>query len=220
MLVPVLKSNHNDRFTHAPDDRRPLHLVSRPDAGTRIVIEPVNDSRAEAAAARIRKEVFEREWKIRVPRLQGEAFADSLTLIARIDSQPEPVAVVTVIETTGDHELHGRFGLDFPEDTRVARYTQLAVLKPWRGLNIPIQLVAEARRRFVIPEGIHYTWLLFNADRARSSSFCSELGFHSGGDAFDTEYGRSRVLLRSERVLSLNAIRTPEVLTPDEWVAQ
>ena len=94
------------------------------------------------------------------------------------------------------------------------------MLKPYRGLNIPVQLVAEARRQFVLPEGIDYTWLLFNADRARSSSFCSELGFHAGTEAFDTEYGRSRVLLRSECILSLNALHTPEVLTADEWVAQ
>jgi hypothetical protein len=107
-----------------------------------------------------------------------------------------------------------------PPDSRVARYTQLAVLRPYRGMNIPLQLVAEARRRFVVPEGFDYTWLLYNAQHARSSSFCSQLNFEASAAVFDTEYGPSRVLTRSERAVRLSSVCALERLASDEWIAQ
>jgi hypothetical protein len=75
---------------------------------------------------------------------------------------------------------------------------QLAVRKPYRGMNLPVQLVLEGRRQFVLPRRIEHTWLLFNAERARSSSFCRLLGFRASTERFHTEYGLSRVLLHHE----------------------
>jgi len=118
--------------------------------------------------------------------------------VARDESTQEPVAALTVIETTGDAELHDRLGLSFPAGERAARYTQLAVLKPYRGMNLPIRLILAAQRRFVHPQKIHRTWLLFNAERAEKSSLCNLLGFDVSRNAFLTEYGRSRVLTRDE----------------------
>ncbi len=170
-----------------------------------FVIEPVTDSLASARAAYVREEVFEREWNVCVPLLPPRDDPGMLTLIARPESQSEPAAALTVLETTGDHDLHRRLGLVFPESARVARYTQLAVLKQYRGLNIPVQLVREARRRFVVPRGISYTWLLFDAERARSSSLCRRLGFRASPGTFNTEYGCSRVLSRNDGA----AVRSP-----------
>jgi hypothetical protein len=79
-----------------------------------------------------------------------------------------------------------------------ARYTQLAVAPAYRGLNIPMALLREAHVRFVRPGGFDYTWLLFPADRAASSSLCRHLPFGSGARIVSTEYGRSRVLVRNE----------------------
>lgn len=165
----------------------------------RFVIEPVTDSLTAAGAAYVRDEVFGREWKLQTPPLFSHDGGGILTLVARPERQSEPVAVVSVVETTGHHALHRRLGLTFHEGARVARYMQLAVLKPYRGLSIPVQLVLEARRQFVAPRRIDSTWLLFDADRARGSSFCRVLGFRASSKIFHTEYGRSRVLVWNER---------------------
>ena len=149
-------------------------------------------------AARVREHVFVREWRLALPRLNEEDSERQLTIVARDEFTQEPVAALTVIETTGDAELHDRLGLCFPAGERAARYTQLAVLEPYRGMNFPIRLILAAQRRFVDPQKIHHTWLLFNAERAKHSSLCNLLGFDVSRDAFLTEYGRSCVLRRDE----------------------
>jgi hypothetical protein len=159
-------------------------------------IEPVTSVSLQAAASYVREQVFGHECRIRVPPLPaGETV---LTLIARSESDANPAAVLTVLETTGDEELHRGLGLIFNKDTRVARYTQLAVLRPYRGQHMASRLVFEAHRQFVAPRRIDYTWLLFGAGRANSSSFCRQLGFAASPETFFTEYGRCRVLTRNE----------------------
>jgi len=135
-----------------------------------------------------------------------------LTLIARGESDPDPAAVLTVLETTGDDELHRSLGLMFNTKTRVARYTQLAVLKPYRGMHIASQLVLEAYQRFVVPRRVDYTWLLFGAERANSSSFCRQLGFVASPETFYSEYGRCRVLTRNEGVAGAGQQRSAPCL--------
>jgi hypothetical protein len=210
----------------------------------KFVIEPVTDTLAAARAAYIREEVFGREWNLRVPPVAARNGCEMLTLIARPESQSEPAAVLTVIETTGNQDLHRSLGLMFHERTRIARYMQLAVLKQYRGLNLPVHLVLEARSQFVAPKRIDYTWMLFDAERAQSSSFCRLLGFRASSETFYTEYGCSRVLLRNDALAmaELNGWSTQEPLTghrtnghvrepgahlhtvrrilADEWVAQ
>jgi hypothetical protein len=66
-----------------------------------------------------------------------------IDLIARVERSGDPVAVLTVVDTTGDAALHERFGLPFSTQDRTARYTQLAVLKPYRELDIPLKLITE-----------------------------------------------------------------------------
>jgi hypothetical protein len=162
-----------------------------------FLIEPVTSVLAEAAASYVREQVFEHECGIRVPPLPAREAI--LTLIARSESDPNPAALLTVLETTGDEELHRELGLIFNKDTRVARYTQCAVLKRYRGQHLASRLVLEAHRQFVAPRRIDYTWLLFGAERANSSSFCRHLGFMASPETFFTEYGRCRVLTRNER---------------------
>jgi hypothetical protein len=116
-----------------------------------------------------------------------------------------------VVETTGDAALHRSLGLTFPLGSRVARYTQLAVLKGYRGLDVPARLIYEARRRFVQPNDIRYTWLLFEADAAKSSSLCRNLHFKCGDKEYATEYGRSRVLMRTEEADGVEARRRPSL---------
>jgi GNAT superfamily N-acetyltransferase len=162
-----------------------------------FIIEPVTNAAMADAADRVREEVFGREWNKSLPPLTSDP-AETLTLIARTESGAQPIAALTVLDTTTQSELHKRFALPFENGIRVARYTRLAVLKPYRGLNIPLQFILEARRRFIATANIGYTWLLFDAERATSSTICSQLGFHSSEETFRTEHGLSRVLWRSE----------------------
>jgi hypothetical protein len=192
----------------------------------RFVIHAATDSCSLMQAAYVRDEVFRREWDLRLPALPTSDSDESLTLIALSRPELQPVGVVTVVETTHDAALNRRLGLLFPQGARTARYTQLAVLRPYRGLNIPIQLASEAYRRFVAPKGIDYSWLVFNADRAAASSFCRVLGFTPAAGTVKTEYGVSRVLIRNHaQVFNGNSITdahrsTLMTCNPDEWIAQ
>ena len=181
----------------ATGERRCVH--PRKNRCMNITIEGANDAAALRDVRHVREEVFGRQCYRRLPRLEDYDPKQILTLVARLGHTNEPIAALTVVETTGDAAQHSAFGLSFPFGSRVARYTQLAVYLAYRGLQIPARMVEEARRRFVLPNQILYTWLLFNAEHAKKSSFCKELGFKYSEKEYSTEYGRSRVLVRKER---------------------
>ncbi len=168
-------------------------------------IEAIESAAQESAAAHIRHEVFGREWNCKVDAPASGHPAKALHLLARVGPHGEPAATLSVVDTTGDTALHERFGLPFDRYTRVARYTQLAVLKSYRGLNIPLALIVEARRRFVSRGRLEYTWLLFHSERARSSALCRLLHFNASDQTFRTEYGRMRVLVKDERLANTAA---------------
>lgn len=163
-----------------------------------ITIEEANNAAAMRAACYVREQVFGKQCYRRLPRLDGYDPTQVLTLIARPADTNEPIATLSVVETTDDTTLHTALELSVPDGARVARYTQLAVLTPYRGLHVPARMVFEARRRFVLPKQFAYTWLLFDANTARSSLFCTDLGFKASARVFATEYGRSRVLVKEE----------------------
>jgi len=175
-----------------------------------IVIKAATSGEDKAAIERIRREVFEQEMGIPWSRLAVPAEAEALHLIALAGPNGDPAAALSVIDTSNEHELHQRHRLIFHSGARVARYTQLAVLRNYRGLKIPLMLMLEAHRRFVTPRQFHYTWLLFDAERAGVTFMCKRLGF-TVTEAFDTDYGRSRALVRDERApSSRRAIRQAE----------
>jgi len=165
----------------------------------KIIIEPVTNNSDEAAILRIRRQVFEREMGIALDYLNGCDQASALHLLARAEPNGDPVAALSVVETSSNQELHQGYGLKFRAGASVARYTQLAVLKPYRGLNIPLRLMLAAHRRFVVPNQFDYTWLLFDAERVASSSMHRWLAFIPSENVFMSEYGRSRTLVRDER---------------------
>jgi hypothetical protein len=165
----------------------------------KILVEPVGPE-TQAAAADIRNQVFQREWNCGIEDLGACPAHEALHLIARCGNTGEPVATLSVVETTGDVQLHAGFHLHFSKRARVARYTQLAVLAPHRGLNIPHLLMFEARRLCVIPQRFQHTWLLLPAARARSSRFPELFGFQVSSRVFDTVSGRLCVLVRDEHL--------------------
>ncbi len=161
-----------------------------------FIVEAADEASREAEA--IRQQVFGNEWGLVLPRIASYPAERRLTVLAREAASGRQAAALTVVETTGDSALHARLGLRFPAGARAARYTQLAVLVPYRGMDLPARLILEARRLFVAPRNIEFTWLLFDADRAESCSLCRHLGFRAGSRTYHTEYGSSRVLTREE----------------------
>jgi GNAT superfamily N-acetyltransferase len=175
-----------------------------------IVIKPAISNEERNAMFRIRQEVFEHEWGIALAQLRayGET---ALHLLALVEPDEYPVAVLTVVDTTGDRQLHESYRLGFAPHARAARYTQLAVLKPYRGMDIPVRMIVEAHHRFIVPGRFDYTWLLFDARHATSSSLCQWLAFSASEQAFVSEYGFSRSLIRDEHALGCKrAIRRVE----------
>jgi hypothetical protein len=163
-----------------------------------IVIKPATSGDDRDAMFRIREEVFEREWGIALAQLRAYDGTSALHLLALVEPGECPVATLTVVDTSGDQQLHESYGLSFDPQTRAARYTQLAVIKPYRGMDIPVRMILEAHHRFVVPGRFDYTWLLFDARRAASSSLCQWLAFSASEKAFASEYGFSRSLVRDE----------------------
>jgi GNAT superfamily N-acetyltransferase len=159
-------------------------------------IETVTDSRGTAASAELCSRVFEYELGLNsglaVDPLRGQA------LLARLQPNGKPVGTLTVLDTSGDRDLHAKYGLTFRDSDKVARYTRLAVLSPYRGMGISLRLMREARRRFVLPERFDYTWLLFDAERAASSTWNVLLDFIPGDTVFETPWGRTRVMVKRE----------------------
>ncbi len=164
-----------------------------------IVIERATTIDDEEAIMRIRQQVFEREMGISVTYLSALENPNHLHLLARAGRKGDAVAALSVVDTSGNQALHESFGMAFDPDARVARYTQLAVLKPFRGINVPLAMMLEAHHSFVVPGRFEFTWLLFNAERAGQSLMSKWLAFVPGNLDFLSEYGRSRALVRDER---------------------
>ena len=165
----------------------------------KILIEAVTGGEAESAMRRIRREVFERELGIRrVPPDMSDATAVGHVL-ARTHPGGEAVGAMTVLDTSGGGGLCAGYNLGFEPGGRAARFTHLAVLKPFRGRNVPLMMALEAHRLFVAPGGYDYTWLLFDAERAAASFLSRWLGFTPRAEVFVSEYGCRRPLVRDER---------------------
>jgi hypothetical protein len=148
---------------------------------------------------RIRRQVFEYEMGLALPALIAPEGVAAAHVIASAEATGAPVAALTVVDTTNESDLCGRYGLCLHPYARTARYTQLAVVKPYRGMHLPLMLILEAHYRFVVPGGFTHTWLLFDAERAASSSLCARLGFSASERVFHSQFGVNRVLVRDER---------------------
>jgi hypothetical protein len=165
----------------------------------KIRMEAVTNIGQEVAAARVRREVFGTEWAIELSRIARDELSRAKQLIVRVLPDDEVVATVAILDTTGNRILHEKYEVPFSSSERVARYTHMAVLKPYRGLNLPLHMLLEARQLFIIPGGFTCTWLLFPAEMAMSSTFCTTLGYSASARIVNGEQGRSRVLLRNEK---------------------
>jgi hypothetical protein len=176
-----------------------------------MLIEVVAGPEGESAMRRIRREVFEDEMGIALAPPEVSERNAVAHLLARAGTRREPVGTLSVIDTSGDVQLHAAHGLGFGPWARAARFTHLAVLKPFRGRNLPLMMMLEAHRLFVAPRRFDYTWLLFDAERAPDSFLSRLLGFTPKDAVFVSEYGRRCALVRDERAgEAARAIRRAE----------
>jgi GNAT superfamily N-acetyltransferase len=178
-----------------------------------IIIKTVAGGADESAMRSIRHEVFEREMGIRLDHAAAPDDGSMAHLLARAYPGREAVGTLSVVDTSGDERLHAGHNLCFEPGARAARFMHLAVVKAFRGRNIPAMMMLEAHRRFVAPRRYDYTWLLFNAERAPTSFLARLLGFSPKADIFTSEYGRRCPLVRDERAAeAAEAIRRAEQL--------
>jgi hypothetical protein len=210
----------------------------------KLRIEAATSVEQKAAAAGVRRAVFHTECVRELCQFVPGRMSRRNELVARFVSDDRVIATLTVVETTGQDALHEKNGLSFGESDRVARYTQMAVLGPYRGLNLPLYLLLEARRLYISAGGFSHTWLLMPASRAATSKLCTMLDFSASSRSVVGDQGLCRVLARDEmtRAASLADTRTMsfledvrpgdldvipvsesahcQLVREDEWVAQ
>jgi len=174
-----------------------------------IVIEEIVRSEDAAAMFEVWKQVFEHEMGITLP--QDSAPGNISHWLARLRQSRKPVGTLSVIDTSDQHQLHASLGLGFDPQARTARFTHLAVLKPFRGMNIPLAMMLEAHRRVIVPGQFDYTWLLYDVEKAAGSFLARQLGFTLLPQTFVSEYGCRCPLVRHERTPeAARAIRQAE----------
>ncbi len=181
-----------------------------------IIVEQGTTDADIDAIVRVRDQVFLREMGIRLAPMVASENGHATYLVARGGPDKEPVGSLCVLDTSDDHQLHERFGLKFEPRARVARYTHLAVLKPYRGMNIPLAMMIEAHRRVIVPRHFDYTWLLFDVERASNSFLSRLLGFTPLPETFVSEYGCRCPLVRDERTVR----STQFIVRAESYLAQ
>jgi hypothetical protein len=162
-----------------------------------ILIEQISSSEDVNAMLEVWKQVFEREMGIVLPR--DCPSGNTAYWLARLEQGREPVGTLSVVDTSDQHQLHDSLGLRFAPQARVARFTHLAVLRPYRGKNIPLAMMLEAYRKMIVPSQLDCTWLLFDVEKAANSFLSRQLGFTLLPQTFVSEYGCRCPLVRNER---------------------
>lgn len=164
-----------------------------------MIIEMATSKEDMLSMRRIRQQVFEYEMGLTLPALSAPEGSAAAHVIARAELTGEPVAALTVVDTTNEVDLSEQYGIHLDPGARTARYMQLAVSKPYRGMNLPLMLILKAHCHFVTPGKFTHTWLLFDAKRAANSSLCARLGFSASERVFHSQLGITRVLVRDEQ---------------------
>src|SRR5206468_2835249 len=95
--------------------------------------------------------------------------------------------------------------------------TQLTLLKPYRGLNLNLELVLEAKSSITAPGHFHYTWFVTPA-RNNTVSFWRRLGYTAGPEFVDGNMGPSWAMVKNERPEYVDGHEL-QCFTGDSWVA-
>ncbi|MGC2745063.1 MAG: acyl carrier protein [Candidatus Angelobacter sp.] len=171
-------------------------LTARPGKDRSIRIEAVTASQQWSEIRRVRTQVFTIEYGFKFDPLSGPGENGAWHFLARDNGAV--VGTLSVVDTTMDRETHQRYDLRFGENDRVARYAQLAILKPYRKRGIFQMLIATAQETVIHYNGFSIGWLLYPAAHARSSMLTRHLGFTAQSPVLTTEFGACHALVRRE----------------------
>jgi hypothetical protein len=86
-----------------------------------IVIEQVASDENTRAMQEVRRQVFEREMRIRLPPEGAQEGVKVSHLIARLHLGRQAVGTLSVMDTSGDEQLHASHHLGFEPGARCAR---------------------------------------------------------------------------------------------------
>ena len=161
-----------------------------------IVIRQTASNEDIAEMLEVWEQVFVREMGVVLPR--DSAPGNISHWLARSALSRKVVGTLSVVDTSDQHQLHESLGLGFDRQARVARFTHLAVLKPYRGRRIPLAMMLEAHRSVIVPGQFDHTWLLFDVEKAAGSFLSRQLGFKPLPQTFVSEYGCRCPLVREE----------------------
>src|ERR1051325_5352219 len=176
-----------------------LHLAFTPTDRLGIGIEGVSTNQQWAEMSSIRTQVFSMQYTFPFSPLLGPGAPGVWHFLARHGQ--DAVGTLSVVDTTGNQEVHDRHCLKFRTNDRVARYAQLAILKPYRKRGIFEMLIEAAQKAVIQPHGFAFGWLLYPAERAGSSMLTRSLGFSAELPVLKTEFGKCHVLVRREPAL-------------------
>ena len=161
-----------------------------------IHIEAVTSNQQWAEMLGVRTQVFTLEHGFSFNALPGPGERGVWHFLARDKS--DPVGTLSVVDTTTDRQTHQRYRIRVGEKDRVARYAQLAILKPYRKRGIFRMLIETAQSVVIRPNRFAFSWLLYPAEQARSSRLTRLLGFTAEAPLLTTEFGKCHVLVRQE----------------------
>jgi acyl carrier protein len=161
-----------------------------------IHIEPVSNAQQWAEMSDVRSRVFTGEYGFSFTPLPGPTQSGIRHFLARDNGNA--VGTLSVVDTTTDRELHQKYHLAFDHNDRVARYSQLAILRPYRKRGVFEVLFKTALATVIHPEQFTVGWLLYPAAHARSSRLTASLGFAAEDPLLTTEFGECHVLIRRE----------------------
>jgi len=176
-----------------------LTLKPPPKYKANVRIEVVHTNQQWAELSSIRTQVFSTEYGYTLSPPPGVGESGVWHLLAR--DNHDAIGTLSVMDTTGNRQLHQRHRLSFGEKERVARYTQLAILKRYRKRGIFEMLIETAQRTIIRPHGFTVGWLLYPAAHAHSCKLTRRLGFNVETPTLATEFGECHVLVRRESSL-------------------
>ena len=165
-----------------------------------VEIEIATTNQQWAEILEIRNEVFANEYGFSVSPLPSPGKTGVWHFLARVDDRA--IGTLSVVDTTKDRQLHQRYCLRFEKSERVARYAQLAILKPYRKCGVFEMLIEKAQNTVIRPNGFTVGWLLYPAGQARSGRLTQSLGFNVQMPLLTTEFGSCYALTRRESNLS------------------
>ncbi|MBZ5525863.1 MAG: hypothetical protein LAP21_26875 [Acidobacteriia bacterium] len=161
-----------------------------------IRIEAATTNQQWAEILGIRTQVFTNEYGLSFRPLPGPGERGVWHFLAR--DNEHAIGTLSVVDTTVDQKVHQGYHLKFEESDRVARYAQLAIVKPYRKRGIFEMLIETAQNTVIRPNGFTVGWLLYPAGRAHSCRLTRSLGFTVQMPLLTTEFGSCYALIRRE----------------------